>query len=57
MTAPATAPASDPPDPPAFSPAYLRYALGLLTVVYVINFVDRQVWVSAKRAAPRPPIR
>jgi predicted MFS family arabinose efflux permease len=26
-----------------FSPAYLRYALGLLTAVYVINFVDRQV--------------
>ncbi|HEM46004.1 MAG TPA: MFS transporter, partial [Alphaproteobacteria bacterium] len=26
-----------------FSPAYLRYALGLLTTVYVINFVDRQV--------------
>jgi MFS family permease len=40
MTAPANAPASD---PQAFSPAYLRYALGLLTVVYVINFVDRQI--------------
>ena len=26
-----------------FSQAYLRYALGLLTVVYVINFVDRQI--------------
>jgi len=26
-----------------YSPAYLRYALGLLTVVYVINFVDRQI--------------
>jgi len=36
------------PPPPAhhaapYSPAYLRYALGLLTTVYVINFVDRQV--------------
>jgi MFS family permease len=26
-----------------YSPAYLRYALGLLTAVYVVNFVDRQV--------------
>ncbi len=28
---------------PSFSPAYLRYALGLLTLVYVVNFVDRQI--------------
>ena len=28
---------------PSYSPAYLRYALGLLCVVYVVNFVDRQV--------------
>jgi MFS family permease len=42
---------SDAPEPrePAsrdsapYSPAYLRYALGLLCVVYVVNFVDRQV--------------
>ena len=27
----------------SFSPAYLRYALGVLCVVYVVNFVDRQV--------------
>ena len=27
----------------AFSPGYTRYALGLLTAVYVVNFVDRQV--------------
>ena len=26
-----------------YSKAYLRYALGLLTLVYVVNFVDRQV--------------
>ena len=26
-----------------FSPAYLRYALGLLCTVYVVNFVDRQI--------------
>jgi MFS family permease len=26
-----------------FSPGYLRYALGLLTLVYVVNFVDRQI--------------
>ncbi len=38
MSAPAT-----PPTVPAFAPAHLRYALGLLTVVYVINFVDRQI--------------
>ncbi len=40
---------SDPIGPPApaatpdFSAAYTRYALGLLSVVYVVNFVDRQV--------------
>jgi MFS family permease len=28
---------------PHYSPGYLRYALGLLTVVYVVNFVDRQI--------------
>ena len=28
---------------PEFSPAYTRYALGLLLVVYVVNFLDRQV--------------
>jgi len=27
----------------AYSAAYLRYALGLLCLVYVVNFVDRQV--------------
>ena len=26
-----------------FSQRYTRYALGLLTLVYVINFVDRQI--------------
>ncbi len=30
-------------DAPGFSQGYTRYALGLLSVVYVINFVDRQV--------------
>ena len=28
---------------PEFSKAYTRYALGLLLVVYVVNFIDRQV--------------
>ena len=28
---------------PVFSQGYLRYALGLLTAVYVVNFVDRQI--------------
>lgn len=27
----------------SFSPSYLRYALGLLCTVYVVNFVDRQI--------------
>ena len=26
-----------------FSPGYVRYAIGLLTVVYIFNFLDRQV--------------
>jgi MFS family permease len=29
--------------PPSVSPGYARYALGLLFVVYVFNFVDRQI--------------
>lgn len=28
---------------PEFSRAYTRYALGLLVVVYIVNFIDRQV--------------
>jgi MFS family permease len=28
---------------PSYSRAYLRYALGLLCLVYVVNFVDRQI--------------
>ena len=32
-----------PPATQSFSTAYRRYALGLLCVVYVVNFVDRQV--------------
>ena len=27
----------------SFSPAYLRYVLGLLFLVYVVNFIDRQI--------------
>jgi MFS family permease len=41
MLAPAPAPA--PSVSTLYSPAYLRFALGLLTVVYVVNFVDRQI--------------
>jgi hypothetical protein len=26
-----------------FSPVYTRYVLGLLALVYIVNFVDRQV--------------
>ena len=36
-------PAAQPIDKTSYSPAYLRYALGLLTVVYIVNFVDRQI--------------
>jgi MFS family permease len=32
-----------PPRAPEFSRAYTRYALGLLLLVYVVNFLDRQV--------------
>jgi predicted MFS family arabinose efflux permease len=39
-TAPPVAPAAA---PPLYSPAYLRVALGLLCLVYVVNFVDRQI--------------
>jgi predicted MFS family arabinose efflux permease len=30
-------------DPPLYSRRYLRYALGLLTVFYIVNFIDRQI--------------
>jgi len=39
---PARAGAAD-PDAASFSEGYRRYALGLLVVVYVVNFVDRQI--------------
>lgn len=43
-SAPGGAPAGSVAMAPApFSAAYLRYALGLLTTVYVVNFVDRQI--------------
>ncbi len=31
--------------PPEYSRGYLRYALGLLVVVYTFNFIDRQILV------------
>ncbi len=42
MTAAPPPPSPDRPQSP-YSPAYLRYALGLLCAVYIVNFVDRQV--------------
>ena len=39
---PSAPPGSQPP-PPEFSDSYRRYALSLLLVVYVFNFVDRQI--------------
>ena len=38
-----TASAAGSDKPPEFSIRYTRYALGLLLVVYVVNFIDRQV--------------
>jgi MFS family permease len=38
--APLTSPASS---PPAVSDGYRRYALGLLLVIYTLNFLDRQI--------------
>src|SRR5262245_66059680 len=32
-----------PPQKPEFSPGYTRYALALLLVVFIVNFLDRQV--------------
>ena len=40
---PAPSAAAEEDKPLEFSPGYTRYALGLLLVVYVVNFVDRQV--------------
>jgi len=31
------------PPTPAYTPAYLRYALGLLCLVYAVNYLDRQI--------------
>ena len=41
MTTPAEP--TDEHKPPECSRAYTRYALGLLLVVYVVNFIDRQI--------------
>ena len=38
-----TTPNRNPIPSVAYSPGDLRYGLGLLTIVYVINFVDRQI--------------
>jgi predicted MFS family arabinose efflux permease len=43
MPPPALPLRADPPEQPLFSEAYKRYALGLLVVVYVFNFLDRQI--------------
>ena len=42
MTEP-TATSSSPADSPAHSRAYANYVLGVLVIVYVFNFVDRQI--------------
>jgi sugar phosphate permease len=38
-----TPPASREVSAPVYTPAYLRYALGLLFLVYAVNFLDRQI--------------
>ena len=45
MTTPKTTTATDTPAESggAFSPAYRAYALGLLVVVYIFNFIDRSI--------------
>ena len=44
MTTPAEIQSPSTPDPESpFSKAYSRYALGLLVVVYVFNFIDRSI--------------
>lgn len=35
--------ATPPPAPAAVSPGYARYALSLLLVIYILNFLDRQI--------------
>ena len=35
--------ASNPPEEPARAPAYAWYVLTILFLVYVLNFVDRQI--------------
>lgn len=39
----AARPPTEQAPPPEFSPAYANYVLGVLFVVYVFNFIDRQV--------------
>ncbi len=34
-----------PPAVPDFSSAYKRFALAMLTIVYALNFIDRQILV------------
>jgi predicted MFS family arabinose efflux permease len=43
MAQPARAETTAAEEPRAFSDAYRRYVLGLLLVVYVVNFLDRQI--------------
>lgn len=38
-----TGAATPPPAPAAVSPGYARYALTLLLVIYILNFLDRQI--------------
>ncbi len=45
--------AASAPRGPEFSRAYTRYALGLLVVVYVVNFLDRQVIAILLQAIKR----
>ena len=43
VQSPRESPAPDGSEAPLFTPGYRRYALGVLLVVYVFNFVDRSI--------------
>ena len=46
-------PIEDAVTPVEYSRGYLRYALGLLTLVYTFNFIDRQILVILQESIKR----
>ena len=45
--------ASASPDPGEFSPRVTRYALGMMTLAYAFNFIDRQILVILQEPIKR----